>query len=747
MKKLCFFSAVLAGFFMLGSAASDLNSRRDARIKELLSQMTLEEKVGQMTQVTIEVVSQGSDGLAEPHALDRAKLEDAIITHHVGSILNVGSSGYSLQHWHDVITAIQDMAFRRTRLKVPVLYGIDAIHGATYTSGATLFPQAISMAATWNVDLMKNSGVITAREIRASGIPWNFYPVLDVGRQPLWPRFWETFGEDTYLAAQLGKSYVEGLQGSDYGAPDKAASCPKHYVGYSDPANGLDRTPATMSERTLREFYLPTFAAAVKAGSPTVMINSSEIDGIPGHANHHLISEVLKGEMRFEGFVVSDWEDIKRLHTRDRVAESPKAAVVLAVNAGIDMSMVPLDFSFYDLLLECAHEGLVSQARIDDAVTRILKVKAKLGLFEPGGAYPNPALQRMFATPEHAAANLAAAREAIILLKNAGNTLPLAKTSKVFVTGPTSALLSVMNGGWTITWQGDEERLYPKDKPTVVAAIREKIGAANVSWLQGATWTDAVDITAAVAEAKKADVTIVCLGEKAYCETPGNITDLRLDAVQIDLAQELIRTGKPVVVVLLEGRPRVIAPIVDGAAAIVLGFLPGMEGGRAIADVLFGDVNPSGKLPCSYPKTPNGFTTYDHKPLEETDGNSFAPQFPFGSGLSYTTFAYSDLRLGKEEITKDEQQAVSVKVKNTGAVAGKEVVQLYLQDEYGSVSRPVRQIRGFQKIELAPGEEKEVSFTLTPEDLSFIGLQNVRIVEPGSFKVMIDKFEKKFLLK
>jgi beta-glucosidase len=747
MKRLKPLACSLLAFFLAGAAPPDADARRDAFVRGLLAQMTLEEKVGQMTQVTIEVVSQGIDGLTEPHALDRAKLKDAVIGHHVGSILNVGVSSYSLQHWHDVITAIQDLATRKTRLKIPILYGIDAIHGATYTSGATLFPQAISMAATWNVDLIRNAGVITAREMRASGIPWNFYPVLDVGRQPLWPRFWETFGEDTYLAARMGRSYIEGLQGSDCGAPDKAAACPKHYVGYSNPANGLDRTPATMSERTLREFYLPTFQAAVQAGAPTVMINSAEIDGIPGHANHHLITEVLKGEMQFKGFVVSDWEDIKRLHTRDRVAETPREAVALAVNAGIDMSMVPMDFSFYDLLLECVRAGLVSKARIDDAVTRILKVKAELGLFEPRGAYPDPALKGMFATKEHAEANLAAAREAIMLLKNYGRTLPLAKSSKVFVTGPTSALLSVLNGGWTITWQGDAEQLYPKDKPTVAGAIKEKIGPANFDWLQGATMTDPVDFSAAVAAAKKADVTVVCLGEKAYCETPGNITDLSLDPAQISLALELIKTGKPVVVVLLAGRPRLVAPIVPGAAAIVLGFLPGMEGGRAIADVLFGDVNPSGKLPCSYPRAPNGFTTYDHKPLEESGGNGYDPQFPFGFGLSYTTFTYSDLRLGREEIRKDEQQTVSIKVRNTGTVAGKEVVQLYLQDEYGSVSRPVRQIRGFQKIMLAPGEEKEVSFILTPEDLSFIGLENLRIVEPGTFKVMIDNLEKRFRLR
>lgn len=729
------------------NAIAASQQENEAMVKELVSRMSLEEKVGQMTQIAMSLVSTQGPGDDAPHRIDQAALERAILTYHIGSILNEGGDGYSLDHWHEILTAIQDVATQQTRLQIPVLYGVDAIHGATYTNGATLFPQAISTAATWNVDIAQNAARISALEVRATGIPWNFYPVLDVGRQPLWPRFWETFGEDPFLATEFGKQYIEGLQGKDFGAPDRVASCMKHYVGYSFPLNGLDRTPAYMSERTLREFFLPPFEAAVKAGSPTVMVNSAEIDGIPGHANYHLLTEVLKGELQFKGFVISDCKDIKRLHTRDRVAASPKEAVALAVNAGVDMSMVPNDFSFCDLLVQCVKEGLVPITRIDDAVTRILQVKAQMGLFDKGRAYPDPSLKAQFASQEHTAANLAAAQEAIILLKNERDTLPLAKDSKVLVTGPTSAMLSVLNGGWTITWQGASEALYPKDKLTVLEAIKAKIGADQVTYLPGTTFDAPVDVAATVEAAKEADAIIVCLGEKAYCETPGNITDLTLQEAQITLAKELIKTGKPVIVVLLEGRPRVIRPIVGGTAAIVLGFLPGMEGGRAMADVLFGDVNPSAKLPCSYPMTPNGFVTYDHKPLEEKEENSYEPQFPFGFGLSYTTFGYSELRLGKETINEGEGQTVSVKVRNTGRVAGKEVVQLYLQDEYGSVSRPVRQLRGFKKIALAPGEEQEVSFTLTPHDLSFIGLENKRLIEPGTFKVMIERLEKGFTLK
>lgn len=748
MKPLVLALAVALASFAGGAAPRHARAAQsESMVKDLVNRMSLEEKVGQMTQITMSLVTSKGDGGAPTHAIDQAALEKALLTYHVGSILNEGGDGYSLSHWHEILTTIQDVATKKTRLQIPLLYGVDAIHGATYTSGATLFPQALATASSWNVDLARTAGKITALEVSATGIPWNFYPVLDVGRQPLWPRFWETFGEDPFLATEFGKQYIEGLQGKDYGAPGQVASCMKHYVGYSFPLNGLDRTPAYMSERTLREFFLPPFEAAVKAGSPTVMVNSAEIDGIPGHANYHLLTEVLKGELQFKGFVVSDCKDIKRLHSRDRVAASPKEAVALAVNAGVDMSMVPSDFSFCDLLVQCVQEGLVPMARIDDAVTRILQVKARMGLFEKGRAYPDPSLQARFATKDHAEANLAAAQESIILLKNDQGVLPLAKDSKVLVTGPTAAMLSVLNGGWTITWQGDDESLYPQDKLTVVEAIKAKIGADRVTFLPGTTFDAPIDVAAVVESAKKADATIVCLGEKAYCETPGNITDLTLEEAQLNLVQELIKTGKPVIVLLLEGRPRVIRPIVAGAAAIVLGFLPGMEGGRAISDVLFGDVNPSAKLPCSYPRTPNGFVTYDHKPLEEKDENSYDPQFPFGFGLSYTTFGYHDLRVAKEVIAEGEAQTVAVTVRNTGKVPGKEVVQLYLQDEYGSVSRPVRQLKGFQKIALAPGEEKEISFTLTPNDLSFIGLENRRVVEPGTFTVMIDRLQKGFTLK
>jgi beta-glucosidase len=717
----------------------------EEKISKLLSQMTLEEKVGQMTQVTLEVVSDARDPKAITNHINADKLKYAILEKHVGSILNCGGSANTLENWHEIITQIQDVALKNTRLKIPTLYGIDAIHGVTYTRGGTLFPQAISMAATRNRDLIKRAGEITAYEMRASGIPWNFYPVLDMGRQPVWPRFWETFGEDVYLTSEMGRAYIGGHQGTDMGAKDKGAVCLKHYLGYSLPLSGNDRTPAWIPERMLREIFLPPFTEAVKAGAMTVMVNSAEINGIPTHSDHHILTEILKDELGFKGLVVSDWEDIKRLHTRDRVADSPKEAVRMAVMAGMDMSMVPYDFTFYDLLLELAKEGTVPAARIDDAVSRILRVKFMLGLFE--NAYPDKDLKKKFAAPQFTQGNLEAAREVITLLKNEAGVLPLSKNKKVLVTGPTANLLSVMNGGWTITWQGDDESLYPKDKETVLQAIQKKIGAANVQYEAGCTFDKELNVQAALEKAAQVDAVVLCLGEKTYCETPGNINDLNLDKAQLDFAQKMYATGKPVILLLLEGRPRIINSIVKAAAAIVMGYLPGMEGGPAIADVLFGDVNPSGKLPFSYPKHTAGNTTYDHKPLEDADGNKYDPQFPFGFGLSYTTFAYSDLKLDKSEITGNQSLTARVKIKNTGNRAGKETVELYLTDLFGSVSRPVKQLKGFEKIELQPGEEKEVALVLEPHALSFIGRDNKRITESGEFVVTVGNLTSKFMLK
>ena len=717
----------------------------DAQVKELVSKMTLEEKIGQMTQVTIQAVSKVQGTKDQNHQLDLAKLEEAIKKYHVGSILNVYDVAHTAEYWHEVINKIQNIAIKETRLGIPVLYGIDAIHGVTYTKGSTLFPQSISMAATWNTEIAKQCGEITSLETKASGIAWNFYPVMDIGRQPLWSRLWETFGEDVYLASQMGSSYIKGAQGDDLSAPDKLATCLKHYVGYSFPINGLDRTPAWISERMMREYFLPSFEAGILAGSPSVMVNSAEVDGIPGHANYHLLTEVLRNEMNFKGLVVSDWEDIKRLHTRDRLASTPKEAVRISVMAGVDMSMVPYDFSFYNYLLELVKEGAVPMWRIDEAVSRILAVKMQVGLFD--NPYPNKELLKEFAKEEFTAINLNAARESIILTKNENNILPLSKTTKVLVTGPTANMLSVLNGGWTITWQGNEESLYPAEKNTVLEAIQNKVGSKNVNYVEGCSFDKDINTNKAVTEAKNSDVVIICLGEAAYCETPGSIFDLNLNKAQLDLANKIMETGKPVILIMLEGRPRVITDITQKAKGILIGFLPGMEGGNAIADVLFGDVNPSGKLPVTYPKTPNGITLYDYKPIEKFDGNDYNPLWPFGYGLSFTTFEYSNLKISSQEITENEELTVKIDVKNTGKMAGKEVVQLYLTDMYGSVTRPNKQLKGFEKVLLNPGEVKTVEFKLNKQHLSFIGLENKRIVEPGDFVITIENHTANFGLK
>jgi beta-glucosidase len=713
-------------------------------VTALLAKMTLEEKIGQMTQLEIGVITKGEGNNI---AIDNEKLEKAVVKYGAGSILNVKDQALTVDKWHEIIRGIQE-ASQRTRLKIPVIYGIDSIHGAGYIQGATLFPQEIGMAATWNPVLMQRGSEITAAETRAAGIPWTFSPVLDLGRQPLWPRFWETFGEDPYLAKVMGVAFVRGVEGDDISSSTRVASSLKHYVGYSFPLTGRDRTPAWIPENYMREYFLPTFAAAVKAGARTVMVNSAEVNGVPGHINHHLLTEVLKGELGFKGFIVSDWQDIKKLVTEWRVAGDEKEATRLSILAGIDMSMVPSDYSFSDLLIQLVKEGKVPMSRIDDAVSRILLVKYELGMFEH--PMPDASLKANFASSGSRAVALEAARESLTLLKNNNSVLPLAKTAKVFVTGPTADSLISLNNGWTYTWQGNNQSLYPKDRHTVLQAIRAKAGN-NVTYEPGVTFDKEVDIDAAVRGAQAADIAVVCIGESSYTETPGNITDLTLSEPQLKLAERIQATGKPVVLVLIEGRPRVINRIVDGAKSILLALNPGNEGGTAIADVLFGDYNPSGKLPFSYPRTPNGIITYDHK-LFETEvtsyGNTaFSPQFAFGSGLSYTTFAYSNLQVTPKSAATSGEVKVSVTVTNKGERAGKEAVIVFVRDVVASLSPPGKRVRRFAKISLEPGQTRTLTFTLRPEDLSFIGLNNKPVIEPGDFEVMVGSLTDKFTLK
>jgi len=747
MRKTAVLAVTMAilGFGCLGMTKQEKKqaAQIDGKVRRLVAKMTVEEKVGQMTQLTLEQFArQDKDGYL---TLDEQKLRDGIVGRHLGSILNCGGQARTVQNWQEMITQMQDIATKETRLHIPILYGIDTIHGANYVLGATLFPQEIAMAATRNVELMTKAGEIAALETRATGIPWNFSPVLDLARQPMWPRVFETFGEDPYLASVMGAAYVKAQQGDDLASPVKVATCMKHYLGYSFPNSGQDRTPAYIPDRQLREWFLKPFAAAVKAGAATCMVNSSEINGIPVHASEYYLTELLRGELGFDGFIVSDWADIENLYTREMVAKDRREAVKMAVMAGIDMSMVPYDYSFYDTLVELVRAGDVPMKRIDEAVTRILRLKYRLGLFDK--PYPNQNVSARVGLDSSRQVNLQAAREAITLLKNDAGTLPLARGRKVLVTGPCANKLSVLNGGWTLTWQGDREDLYPQDRNTILEAIQEKAGRENVAYVEAVTFDKEIDIAAAVTAAQNADTVVACIGEPPYCETPGNITDLTMTEPQLKLVKALAATGKPVIVVLAEGRPRVIRTIVDDAKAILMAYLPGVEGGQAVADVLFGDANPSGKLPLTYPKYPSGFTWYDHKSSEEKGGNKYDPQWPFGYGLSYTTFAYRALQVDKSDITMKDALTISVEVANTGDRPGKETVELYISDVVASVTPPVKTLKQFRKVELQPKQTQTLRFTLRPEDLAFIGRDNKPVVEPGEFKVRIGELSVSFTLR
>ena len=717
---------------------------RTSQVEALMARMTLEEKVGQMTELEIGMVSNGKGAKTK---IDPAKLEKAIAKYGVGSIINVADEEFTIDQWHEIMRQIQESA-QRTRLKIPVLYGIDSIHGVNYAAGSTLFPQEIGMAATWNPELMKRTAEITALETRACGIPWNFSPVLDLGRQPLWPRFYETFGEDPYLAKVMGVATVRGYEGTNVAEPAHVAACLKHYMGYSFPLSGRDRSPAWIPENYLREYFMPTFQAAIAAGAHSIMVNSGEINGVPVHASHYLLTDVLRNELGFRGMVVSDWEDIKKLVTQHRVAATEKEATRMAIMAGIDMSMVPSDYSFSDNLIALVKEGAVPQARVDEAVGRILRLKFDLGLFN--SPMPDATLKSKFGSVESRAVSLEAARESITLLKNSNNLLPLTGGIKILVTGPTADSLVSLNNGWSHTWQGTKSELYPKDRLTILGAIEAKAGKQNVSYVPGSALDKEVNIAEAAEAARNADVAIVCIGEGAYAETPGNIEDLTLDGPQLKLAAAVSAMGKPVVIVLVEGRPRIINRIADGAAAILMAYNPGNEGGQAIVDVLFGDYNPGGKLPFTYPRYADALIPYDHKPYELQDtsyGNlAFKPQFEFGYGLSYTTFAYSDLRVEPKSVSGDAEITVSVTVKNTGRRTGNEVVQLYVSDLVASITPPGKRLKRFAKPHLEPGQSKTLQFTLRPDDLSFVGANNKSTVEPGEFDVVVAGLTKRFTL-
>jgi beta-glucosidase len=736
--------------FTSSLVAQKTDPETEAKITNLLKQMTLEEKVGQMAQVAIDQLGH-TNRATKTFEIEPAKLNDIIVKYKVGSILNTPPSILlGPKEWNDVITNLNKTA-QQTRLKIPVIYGLDDIHGANYVNGYTAFPQEIGQAATFNRQLVHDGGVITAYESRAAGVPWSFSPVLDLGINSMWPRIWETYGEDPYLAGELGAAFVKGMQ-DPLGSKEKVSVSLKHYMGYSDPKYGKDRTNAWIPENYVREYFLPAFAAAVKAGARNVMVNSALINGIPGHINKHILTDILKNELGFTGFIVTDWQDVENIAKRDKIAKDNKEALMLCINAGIDMSMIPYNYKeFCADLVALVKEGKVTQARIDDAVRRILRVKYELDLFNT----PVTTMEQYpkFGSVEFGKAAYNTAAESITLLKNSQNTLPLSPAAKVLVTGPNANTMRPLNGGWSYTWQGERTDEFTQQYNTILEALTNKLGTNNVTFSQGVAykmkgkyWEDSVvNIDEAVRAAANAEYILLCIGENSYTETPGNLNEMNLSGNQLALANALIKTGKRVIVILNEGRPRIISQIEPGAAAIVHTYLPGNFGADALADILVGNLNPSGKLPITYPRYTNSLTPYIHKHSDQTSNPQgaydysadFNPQYPFGYGLSYTTFQYINLSIDKTSIDPNGTVTISVTVRNSGNVDGKEAVLVYVSDVLASLSPDAKRLRAFDKIALRAGESKTVQFKLPVKDLAFVGTDNKKHLEQGEFKVMI----------
>lgn len=714
-----------------------LNLKIENKVTELIAKMTLEEKIGQMTQLTIESLLKTKDGqVVLPMTLDSQKVEFAFSKYKIGSVLNVGGDAISRGDWQKRLEELQNAALKQ-RLKIPMIYGVDAVRGNNYTLEAVMFPQQIAQAASFNRDLANEVGHITAYETRATSVAWTFSPVLDLGRQQLWPRIWETYGEDPYLVSELGVATLKGFQGESY-VTDKyhVAACLKHYMGYSMPLSGHDRTPAWIPERELREYFLPQFTQAVNAGAKTVMVNSSEINGVPVHASKHILTDILKDELQFNGFAVSDWQDIQYLHLRHKISKDNKESTMISINAGVDMSMVPFEFTFCDDLIELVKEGKVEMSRIDDAVRRILRVKYEVNLFDQ--PINNPQDYPLFNSKEHNQINFDFAAECITLLKNNDQILPLKSNQRILVTGPTANSMRPLNGGWSRNWQGTNSDLTEKNKNTILEGIQQVF--THVIYEEGADYDQVLDVNTAVEKAKDVDVIVLCLGENSYTENPGNIHDLNISESQIELTNALAETGKPIVLVLAEGRPRIVNKIEPLTTAVLQTYILGNEGGNVVAHTLVGNINPSGKLPYTYPRSVNSLINYYHKHTESLkfdEAAGFNPQWEFGYGLSYTTFKYDDLRLSSHILNSKEKINIKINVTNTGKLAGKEAILLYISDVIASITPEVKRLRGFKKIDLKPGETKTVSFLIDAKDLSFINHDLKRVTEEGEFTVNI----------
>ena len=724
----------------------------EAHIQKWLKKMTLEEKIGQMCEITIDVVSDFEASKKNGFTLNPAMLDTVIGKYKVGSLLNVPLSvAQKKEKWAEAIKQIQDLSMKE--IGIPCIYGVDQIHGTTYTLDGTMFPQGINMGAAFNRELTEKAAAISAYETKAGCIPWTYAPVVDLGRDPRWSRMWENYGEDCYVNAEMGKASVRGFQGSDpnHIGEYNVAACMKHYMGYGVPVSGKDRTPSSISRSDMREKHFAPFLAAVRAGALSVMVNSGVDNGMPFHANRELLTEWLKEDLNWDGMIVTDWADINNLCTRDHIAATKKEAVKIAINAGIDMSMVPYEVSFCDYLKELVQEGEVPMSRIDDAVARVLRLKYRLGLFE--NPYWDIKKYNKFGSEEFARVALQAAEESEVLLKNEGNILPLAKGTKILLAGPNANSMRCLNGGWSYSWQGHLADQCAGAYNTIYESLCNKYGKENIIYEPGVTYApykndnwweeNQPEIEKSVAAASRADVIIACIGENSYCETPGNLTNLTMSENQRNLVKALAATGKPVILILNQGRPRIINDIVPLAKAVINVMLPGNYGGDALANLLAGDANFSGKMPFTYPKYINALANYDYKPCEnmgQMGGNYnydsvMDVQWEFGFGLSYTTYSYSNLKVDKTSFTADDVLTVSVDVTNTGKVAGKESVLLYSKDLVASSTPDNIRLRNFEKIELNPGETKTVTMQLKGSDLAFVGYDGKWRLEKGDFKL------------
>ncbi len=724
------------------------NNAIELKVNQLLKQMTLEEKVGQMAQITLDVLGDINNGTFK---LNKTKVDEAIVKYKLGSVLNTSDNrAMTTASWNEIIAQLQ-LEATYTRLKLPLIYGFDAVHGATYISGATFFPQPISQASTWNRQLVHDAAVITAYETRAASVSWNFSPVLDLGVNPLWPRLWETYGEDPFLVSQMGVQVIDGYQ-NPLGSKNTIAACLKHYLAYSDPKTGKDRTNAWIPENYLREYHLPSFQAGIKAGARSVMVNSALINGIPTHINKHLLTDLLKNELGFTGIVVTDWQDIDNVCKRDKIVSTNKEALMLAINAGIDMAMIPYEYqTFCKDLISLVNENKVLGSRIDDAVRRILRVKFELNLFDLPLTFNN--IDSKFGSASFVESAYNTAAESVVLLKNSNNLLPLRANSKILVTGPNSNSMRTLNGGWSYSWQGEKTEQFASKYNTILEAVQNRFGVENVKFAEGVAYKmngkyfedSVVDINETVRAAGESDYILLCVGENSYTEKPGDLNDLNLSLNQQLLIESMIKTGKPVILILNEGRPRNISKFEPNVASVLQLFLPGNYGGDALADILTGKVNPSGKLPITYPRYVNALANYIHKPSDEQSNPQGAydysadynPQYDFGFGLSYTSFQYADLTVNKNSFNTNDTLKVTVKVKNTGIVKGKEVVQLYISDLVASLTPDVKRLRGFDKIELLPGEERRVEFSIPVKELAFVNTDNKWTLESGAFKVAV----------